>query len=60
MNITHHVHILDPVDDVGGDVSLLSGLPLPPHGGEGHVGREQQEQTDQGQDRDDQGRQVKT
>ena len=52
------VHVLDPGDEVGGDVSGILGVPLPPDGGQGHVGGEQEKQTDKGENRDDDGGEV--
>ena len=53
---TNQVHILDPLHH--SDLSLLSCLSLPPHAGQVDVGREEQEEPDQSQERNDESGQV--
>ena len=57
MNGVYLVHVHHPLD--GGYLSLgVEGLPLPSHVGQGHVGGEQEEEAEQGQQGDDDGGQV--
>ena len=51
------VHVHHPLN--GGDLGLgVDGLSLPPHAAQGHVGGEQEEEAEQGQQGDDDGGQV--
>ena len=52
------VHVHHPLHHVGLS-GVLNGLSLPPDGGEGHVGGEEEEETNEGEQGDDQGGQVK-
>ena len=56
---SHHVHILDSVNDISSEISL-SNIPLPSHGGQGDIGGEEEEQTDQGDDGNDDDLKIKS
>ena len=57
MDNVYLVHVHHPLD--GGDLGLsVDGLPLPPHAGQGHIGGEEEEQAEEGEQGDDDGGQV--
>ena len=55
--MSHLVHVHHPLNHVGLS-GILDGLSLPPDGGEGHVGGEEEEEAEEGEEGDDDGGQV--
>ena len=55
--MSYLVHVHHPLNHVGLS-GILDGLSLPPDGGEGHVGGEEEEEAEEGEEGDDDGGQV--
>lgn len=54
------VHVLDPVDDGITLGDIIIGISLPSDGGEGDIGGEEEEETNEGEDWDEEGGQIKS